>query len=142
VAAAAFPFSRRNPFFVEEEPLDGPGDDSIDDRFIRPPVIFNRIINTQSRECGRIAQPVNVLGTFAGAARVGTDRRIDDAYADVGVRELPAIEEPPREIHDTDTVGLTNRTQRAFPYANPARVGDEAELGAFRPQFSILVLDR
>ena len=95
MAASSFPLSRRNPFFVKEEPLDGPGDDPIDDMFIRPPFVIDGIMNTQSRECGWIAQPVNVLGTFAGTARVGTDRRIDDEYADVGVREAPAVEQPP-----------------------------------------------
>jgi hypothetical protein len=79
---------------MEEEPLDGPGDDSINDIFTRPPVVFGRIIDAQSRECRRIAQAIDVLGRLAGAARVGTDRRIDDEHADVGVPEAPAVEEP------------------------------------------------
>jgi len=130
MAASSFPFAGGDPFFVEEEPLDGPGDDPINNRFIRRPVVCDRIINAQSRKCRRIDQPVHVLWRLAGPARVGADRRIDDEHADARVREAPAVEEPTREIHDADAVGLANRAQRAFPYANPARLRDKAELGA------------
>lgn len=115
---------------MKEEPFDCPGDYSVDDMFTRPPVIFDRIIDTQAWECGRVAEPVHVLGRLAGAAWVRTDRRIDDKHADVGVREPPAIEEPPREIDNAHTVGLANRAEGAFPYADPARVRDQVELGA------------
>jgi hypothetical protein len=115
---------------MEEKPLDGPGNDSIDDILTRPPVIFDRIVKAQARECGRMTQPVNVLGRLACAARVGTNRRVDDKHTEVGVREAPAVEEPTRKIHDTDAVGLTNRAKRAIPYANPARVDYKPELGA------------
>jgi hypothetical protein len=114
---------------MEEQPLDSPGDDSIDDMFIRRPIIFDGIINAQARERRRIAQPVNMLGGLAGAARVGTDGRIDDKDADVGVRKCPAIKESPRKIDDADAIDLANWAKCAFPYADPARMRDKAELG-------------
>src|SRR5215469_12952664 len=100
------------------------------------------MIDAQARERRRVAQPVDVLGRLAGTTRVRTDRRIDNEHADIAVREAPAIEEPPRKIDDADTVGLANWAERAFPYADPARMRDKAELGAQRPQLSILFFDR
>jgi hypothetical protein len=49
VTASPFPLTAGHPFLVEEEPLDGPGDYAIDNVFIRPPLIFDRVVNAQAR---------------------------------------------------------------------------------------------
>ena len=83
-----------------------------------------------------------MLRRLASPWRIGTDRRIEDGYALVGVLEHPAVEEPAREIYDLDAVCLANRAQRAVPHADPPGARDQLELRAFRPESLVLFFDR
>jgi hypothetical protein len=109
VTASSFPLATGDPFLVEEKPLDRPRDDAIDNVFIRPPFVFDRVVNAQARLARRVPQAVNMLWWFAGAARIGADWRINREYADVRRVEIPAIEVAPSEIHNSDPIGLTYR---------------------------------
>jgi hypothetical protein len=142
VPASSLPFSTCHPLLVEEKPLDGPGNYPIDDILIRPPFVFDWIVNAQSRKLGRIVEPVNVLGRFAGAAGIGANRGVDDEHADIGLRQEPAVKNPARKIHDANAIGLANRPKRSFPNADPTGVQYKTELRAFGPQFTILFLNR
>ena len=142
MTASPFPLAAGDPFLVEEEPLDGPRDDAIDNVFIGPPFVFDRIVNAQARSIRRVPQAVDVLRRFAGAARIGADRRIDHEHADVWTVEIPVVEVAPGEVHDPDAIGLTYRAQRPFPHADPAGMRNKTKLRAFGPQFLILFGDR
>jgi hypothetical protein len=124
---------------MEEEPLDRPRDDAIDNVFIRPPLVFDRVVDAQARHVCRIPQAVDMLGWFPGAARIGADRRIDHEHADVGTCEIPALEVALGEVHDADPIGLTYRAQPSFPHGDPAAVHDKTKLRALRPKFLILL---
>ena len=92
VTAAALPLASCNPLLVEEKPLDGPWDDPIHDVFTGPPLVFDRIMDTQARERGGMTEAKDVLRGFARPARIGADRWIDDEHADVRILQKPAIE--------------------------------------------------
>jgi hypothetical protein len=124
---------------MEEEPLDGPRDDAINNVFIRPPLVFDRVVDAQARHGCRIPQTVDMLGRLPGAARIGADRRIDHEHADVGTCEIPALEVALSEVHDADPISLTNRAQHPFPHADPAAVHHKTKLRALGPQFLILL---
>jgi hypothetical protein len=94
---------------VEEEPLDSPWDDANSNVFIRPPFVFDRIMNAQAWPLRRIPEAVNMLRRLARAARIGADRRIDHEHADVGAGQMPALEIAPGEVHDANPIGLTDR---------------------------------
>jgi hypothetical protein len=127
---------------MKEEPFDGPRDYARNDVFVRPPLVFLGIINAQFREFGRMPPPIHMLRRLAGAARIRADRRVDDKYADVMVHQIPLVKVTSREIDDADSVGLTDRAERALPDADPAGVCDEAKLRAFSPQPVVLFLYR
>jgi hypothetical protein len=127
---------------MEQQPLDRPGDDLVDDVLIRAPLSLRRIEYAKARECWRIPPAVDVLGRLAGPARIGTNRRIEDRHALVRVCQHPAVEEAAREIHDLDAVGLTYRPECAFPHADPSRAREQIELRAFSPESVVLFLDR
>ena len=118
--ATAFPYPGCDPFLMEEEPFDRPGNDAIGTEFIRPPIVFDRLVDAQARKFRRIAEPVDVLRRLARPARVRSDGRIDDKHADIRVGQKPAVENPPGEIDDSNAVGLANRPQRAFPDTDPS----------------------
>jgi hypothetical protein len=127
---------------MEQQPLDGPGDDLVDDVFIRPPLLLCRIEYAKAREFGRISQAINMLRRLAGSARICTDRRIEDRHALVWVCKHPAVEEAAREIHDLDEVGLAYGPHGAAPHADPSGARDQLELRAFSPESLVLFVDR
>jgi hypothetical protein len=142
VTASPLPFAAGGPFFVEEKPLDGPRDNAIDNVFIRPPLIFDRIVNAQPGQVRSIPQSVDMLRRFAGAARIGADRRIDYEHAHVWMCETPALEIAASKVHNADSIRLTNWPQRSFPHTHPVAMRDEMKLRALGPQFLILLGDR
>ena len=89
---ATFPFATCDPFFMEEEPFDRPGNDAIDDIFARAPVILDGIIDAKTREFRRMTETIDMLRWFARAPRVRTDGRIDNEDTDIRIIEMPAIE--------------------------------------------------
>jgi len=109
VTASPFPLATGDPFLVEEKPLDRPRDDAIDNVFIRPPFVLDRVVNAQARLARRVPQAVNMLWRFACAARIGANRRINHEYADIRTVEIPATEKAPSEVHNSDPIGLTYR---------------------------------
>jgi hypothetical protein len=139
---ATLPLTGCDPVLMEQQPFDRPGDDLVDDVFIRAPLSLRRIEYAKARKCWRIPQTVDVLGRLPSPARIGTDRRIEDRHALVWVCEHPAVEEAAREIHDLDAVGLAYGPYCAAPHTDPSRACDQLELWAFSPESLILFLDR
>ena len=74
-------------------------------------------------------------GRFAGAARIGTDGRIDDEYAQIRIFQVPVFEIAPPEKENADAVRLADRAQRPFPNPDPPGMRDKPKLRAFGPQF-------
>jgi hypothetical protein len=87
-------------------------------------------------------ESVDMLGRLAGAAGIGTDRRVDDEDADIGVAKIELWKKPARKILNADAIGLAYGSERAFPNANPASMRHKHKVRAFRPQPSILLFDR
>ena len=89
-----------------------------------------------------MVEPIDVLGRIPGPTWIGADRRVHDEDFQKVIAQTPAIEIPSRKIDDTDTIGLADRLQRAFPHPHPIEMRDKIELRAIGPQFSILFFDR
>jgi len=85
MTAATLPFAGANPFLVEIKPVDGPGDYRGGDVFVRRPVVANGIVEAQTRERRVTIETVDMRYAFAGAAGVGSNRRVDHDHADVRI---------------------------------------------------------
>jgi hypothetical protein len=138
---ATFPLAAGDPLFVKEEPLNGPRNNAMDDIFAWSPIILDGIVDAQARKRRFMTQPVDVLRRLARAARIGSNRWIDDEYADVGIVEIIAVEEAAREIHQAHPVRLADRRKCAFPDAHPSIMRNEPELRAFSAQFPVLFVN-
>jgi hypothetical protein len=142
MTAATLPLACGNPKLMKEQPFDGPGDDTRDDRLVWPPFVLNWIMDAKSRKRRRMAAPVYVLRGLAGATRVGTDRRVNDKDADVRIIDMPAIKEAAREIDNSNAILLADRPQRTFPNAPPPGMSDQPKTRACRAKAPVLLFDR
>ncbi len=139
--AAAFPFATCDPFFMEEEPFDGPWNDVVNDVLGWPPSVVDGIVDAKAREFRRMAEPINMLRRLTRTARIGTNGRIDDKDADAWIRKMPSIEVTAREINEPHPIGLADRRKCAFPDTHPSTVCNKSKLRAFSAQFPILFVD-
>jgi hypothetical protein len=78
---------------------------------------------------------------LAGAARIGTDRRIEHGDADIRIGKGPLIELPAPEIKNADAVALADGFEWPFPDADPVRVEHEAKLREQIPEFAVMLFD-
>lgn len=119
MAPAAFPFAGCDPLLMEEEPLDRPRNDALNDGLARVPFVVARIVDAEGRKVGIVAKAVNVLCKLAGAARITADRRVQHKHSHIGVGEIEARKIPASKVHDSQAIRLTDRAQRPFPNPYP-----------------------
>jgi hypothetical protein len=140
MAAAALPLAARNPFLMKEEPLDGPRHDAINDILIRPPLILDGIVDAKPGKFRRVTEPKTCCGRSPvprGSGPIGGSMTNTLIYGFGTVQPRKYR----RKIDNANPVGLADRPERAFPYAAPADIREQAKLRALCPQPLVLLLD-
>ena len=132
MTAAALPFATCDPFFMEEEPLDGPWNDAVDEVLTRLPVSSIGSRMQRRGNSGRMAQPIDMLRWFTRTARIGTNGRVDDEHANVRIRKVIAIEKTAARNKRSAPDRLWQiGVEGAFPDTHPPMVGNKPELRTF-----------
>jgi hypothetical protein len=88
-----------------------------------------------------VPETINMWHRFAGATRIGADRRIEYGDADIRIGKGPLVELPPPKVTDADAVALADRFEWPFPEADPVRVEHETKLREQVPEFAVLLFD-